>query len=403
MHVRDLSWILSVLSLTACAPQPEAGRVDATPGYLVHGELPRGVAIEDVLLRIPRRGFGVVGDPSTGELATIVPTPAHSPEIVSDHFQVTTPASCTNCFGCPATTREIAIGLTQVSGPEDLPLRVQTHSSTNFSAPMVSPSSWISAVSSEVTISTVGTVSACAPFSYYFDIAECGAEDDCIECSSEDTRDVSCGVNGNGTQSQVCFDGAWQDDGPCDDPDTCQNGIYFSEGFSDNSKGWTLEGEWGIGPTAASDGQQQGNGDPASDVSASDDNGVAGIVLGGNYSQQPGGPYYLTSPMIDLSAVSGTVHLRFWRWLNCDSQPWGTATVQVWNGSTWVVLWQNSVNTLTTDNAWYHQVFDVTSFKNAEFRVRFSHQTETHQMLLPWIMSGWNIDDLSLSNGYYCD
>jgi alpha-tubulin suppressor-like RCC1 family protein len=241
MHVRRLLGTLSAVSLVTCASPTTREQLEATPGYVVHGELPRGVAIEDVLAQTPPGGFGVVGDPSTGQLATIVPSSSNPPEAVSSHFSVTDPAWCTNCLGCPATTREIEIGLTQTAGPQDTPLLVQTHSSMNFDAPQHSPSSWISSVGSNVTISTVGTLSSCATFSYYFDIAECGPEDDCVECSPEDSQDVACGLNTNGTQAQVCNDGAWENDGACNDPDECVNG---SESSSESCTLLCSEGTW---------------------------------------------------------------------------------------------------------------------------------------------------------------
>jgi alpha-tubulin suppressor-like RCC1 family protein len=230
MHGRRLLWVLPALSLTTCAPETDGQQLEAMPGYVVLGELPDGIDIDEVLAQIPPGGFGVVGNPSTGEVATIVPTSSNSPEIVSSHFSVTDPAACTDCgISCDDTLmRTIAIGLTQTSGPEGSPIRVQTHSSMNFAAPQHSPSSWISSVGSNVTISTVGTLGTCATFSYYFDIVECGDDDDCVECNPEDTQDVSCGLNGNGTRPQVCVDGAWEDDGPCDDPDECVNGIESS-------------------------------------------------------------------------------------------------------------------------------------------------------------------------------
>ncbi|MBI3205639.1 MAG: hypothetical protein HYZ29_29135 [Myxococcales bacterium] len=182
----------------------------------------------------------------------------------------------------------------------------------------------------------------------------------------------------------------------------CSGGtVYFSEDFSDNAKGWATQAEWAIGPTATSSGQQQGGSDPASDHSTTSDNGVAGIVLGGNYSNAVGGPAYLTSPVVNLSAASGTVKLTFWRWLNCDWDPFVTDTVEVYNGTSWVVLWTNATlgKVFVTDGSWSRHEYDVTAHKNANFRVRFSHKTAKQGALPAWIMSGWNIDDVSLSSG----
>ncbi len=183
---------------------------------------------------------------------------------------------------------------------------------------------------------------------------------------------------------------------------SCSGGnVYFSEDFSDNSRGWTMDGTWAIGPTATSSGQQQGNPDPSLDHSTTSDNGVAGIVLGGNYDETNlHSAWYLTSPTVDLSGAGGTVKLTFWRWLNCDSTPYTTDTVEVYNGSGWQTLWTNPSNdVLITDNAWTREEFDVTAYKNANFKVRFGFATGKKGAFIAWKMSGWNIDDLSLSSG----
>ncbi len=182
----------------------------------------------------------------------------------------------------------------------------------------------------------------------------------------------------------------------------CSGGtISFSEDFSDNAKGWTLDVEWQIGPATASSGQEQGNPDPASDHTTSADNGVAGITIGGNYIVSPQhGFYYLTSPIIDLSGAPGTVLLSYWRWLNTDWDPYTVDTVEVFNGSSWVTLWANTSlgSVFVTDAAWTRFEHNVTSYKNASFRVRFGFKTGKQGNFLPWIMSGWNIDDVSLAS-----
>jgi hypothetical protein len=240
----------------------------------------------------------------------------------------------------------------------------------------------------------------------------CNANQYCnnASCSSCPAGQRDCDLNGsNGCETTVASNSlhcgacgnACGSDGTCAcSSGSCTGGtIYFSEDFSDNLKGWTLEGEWGIGPTAVSSGQQQGSGDPASDHSPSSDNGVAGIVVPGNYSNAVHAPYYLTSPAVNLGGVPGTVKLSFWRWLNCDYQPYVTATIDVWNGTSWVSIWQNPSNTLTADSAWTRLEFDVTAYKNPAFKVRFGHQVDQQGMFLAWIMSGWNVDDLTLASG----
>lgn len=167
----------------------------------------------------------------------------------------------------------------------------------------------------------------------------------------------------------------------------------FSEGFADNSAGWTLGPEWQIGPATASAGHSFGFPDPALDHTPTADNGVAGTILGGNCGTGLHAPFYMESPPVDLSAVPGAVHLSFWRWLNIDQSPYAAATVEVWNGASWVPLFATG-DTPTTDNGWAFFEYDVTSYKNAGFRVRFGHQIGSAGA---YTMSGWNIDDVEIA------
>ncbi|MCC6523856.1 MAG: hypothetical protein IT373_14455 [Polyangiaceae bacterium] len=202
---------------------------------------------------------------------------------------------------------------------------------------------------------------------------------------------TTCGSDGTcGCSASVCSGGT----------------VYFSEDFSDNSRAWTLGTEWAIGSATSSSCQQQGSADPAADHSASSDNGVAGGVIGGCYAITPDhAAYYLTSPVINLSGAAGAVKLSFWRFLNTDDSIYTTTTVEVWNGTAWVVLWTNpsSTNPMdfspdTIDAVWTRQELDVTSYKNAAFQVRFGHAI-SHTNYLPWVMSGWNVDDVTLASG----
>jgi hypothetical protein len=156
-----------------------------------------------------------------------------------------------------------------------------------------------------------------------------------------------------------------------------------------------------MGSATASSGHEQGNPDPAVDHSATADNGVAGVQIGSNYTVNPiHGFYYLTSPIVNLSGAAGTVLLTYWRWLNCDWDPYTVHTVEVYNGSAWVTVWSNTPlgTVFVTDNAWGRFQHDVTAQKNANFRVRFGFKTGKEGNFFPFIMSGWNVDDVSLSS-----
>lgn len=170
----------------------------------------------------------------------------------------------------------------------------------------------------------------------------------------------------------------------------------FSEDFSDNSAGWTLGTEWQIGPAMTSSGHTGGTfPDPAADHSPSADNGVAGTIIGGNITTAIHAPYALTSPLINLSSVPGSVSLTFWRWLNLDYPSFMTGRVEVSSngGATWTTLWSSPAGVAMADSAWTLQTFDVTAHKSASFRVRFTHQVGSGGA---FTVSGWNVDDVAL-------
>jgi hypothetical protein len=274
------------------------------------------------------------------------------------------------------------------------------------------------------------TTDTCAAAGDVCDHAPCAAGTQCcsmVACG-ECCQDSDCAPNescSGGVCSNACPAGLFLCSGACVDPmtdpnhcngcnikcgsdgtcacaaGTCSGGtIYFSEDFSENFKGWTLGGEWAIGPTSAGSGQAAGNPDPAMDHSASSDNGVAGIVLGGNYGTVNHQPYYLTSPDIDLSAAgAGMVKLTFFRWLNAGVTT-GTKktvhTVDVSTGGQFTTVWQS--DTVVTDAAWTKQEIDVTAYKSASTKVRFTFTIQGGSGSVS-TMSGINVDDVTLSSG----
>ena len=109
--------------------------------------------------------------------------------------------------------------------------------------------------------------------------------------------------------------------------------------IASNAAGWTLDTEWQIGPAMASSPTQAGNGDPATDTSTTADNGIAGVVIGGNAAQSIHSYRYLTSPAVNTD-VAGPVTLSFNRWLNSDHLPYMQNSVEVWNGTSWTTIWE---------------------------------------------------------------
>jgi hypothetical protein len=185
----------------------------------------------------------------------------------------------------------------------------------------------------------------------------------------------------------------------CSGPATVFEETFANATSGNNWNGWTLGNEWQIGVATVSTGHQGGNPDPAQDHSTSADNKLAGVVIGGNASiSSSHGLYYLTSPVINSSGT-GNVMLDFWRWLNSDWYSWMWNTVEVYNGSSWVTLWNEphefvngTASETILDSAWTNITHDLTAYKNTNMRVRFGFAVQVD--FDSWKMSSWNIDDV---------
>ncbi|MEG4109688.1 DUF4347 domain-containing protein [Microcoleus sp. S13_C5] len=163
----------------------------------------------------------------------------------------------------------------------------------------------------------------------------------------------------------------------------------FVESFANNSQGWTLGPEWQIGSATASSGGV-GNPDPSVDNTITSDNGVAGVVIGGNASTALHDYYYLTSPVINTN-TSGSVVFDYYRWLNSDYAPYMTNKVEIFNGSSWTPLWINSQGTY--DAAWTPQSFDISAYKSANTQIRFGFNIGSNGV---YTIGSWNIDDVKI-------
>jgi uncharacterized protein (TIGR02145 family) len=181
--------------------------------------------------------------------------------------------------------------------------------------------------------------------------------------------------------------------------------VYFSENFNDNSQGWMLDTEWQIGAAISSNCSSTpslGN-DPAIDHSTDGMNGVAGVNIGGCAGTTIHPDYFITSPSIDLTVAGGTVMLEFYRHLHSDYPPYITNRVEVFDGTSWVMIWSGSTTGLViNDPDWLLQSFDVTSYKNANFSVRFGFSIGASGA---FSSPSWSIDDVKLfapQSGYSC-
>ncbi len=165
--------------------------------------------------------------------------------------------------------------------------------------------------------------------------------------------------------------------------------FYFEEGFSDNSAGWTLDTDWEIGPAVAN------CGDPATDTSPSDDNGVAGVVIGDCAPTAQHDYYYLTSPPIDTTAAMGSLFVNFQRDLWSDYTPYMKNIVEVFDGMGWVTIWETFGNPGVNDSEWQGLSYDITPYSNDALQVRFGFNIASGGV---FNRGSWNVDDVTLTS-----
>jgi hypothetical protein len=168
---------------------------------------------------------------------------------------------------------------------------------------------------------------------------------------------------------------------------------FFTENFNNNNQGWTLGTEWQIGPPIPiSTGCFS---DPAVDGSGNIPTyggGLAGVVIGGYPDPETAhGYYYLTSPVINLSDAA-TAHLNFRRHLTQD-YPF-SHNIEVYNGTSWVVIWEVLENTDLCDGGWTNQTYNITPYINANLQVRygFSSNGDGQGSTIP----SWSIDNVTV-------
>jgi len=152
--------------------------------------------------------------------------------------------------------------------------------------------------------------------------------------------------------------------------------------------------EWEIAPASVS----SGNGpDPAADATPSDDNMLAGVNVGGQYSVDNGaGPithgfYYLVTPSFTPDADVTTLTVQYRRWLNSDYPPYVTNVVEVNQAGTISTVWQDSSTSTIADTQWQtieHE--NVTFTTEVPMALRFGFDVGSGAIAY----GGWNVDDI---------
>ncbi|MFO0590624.1 MAG: hypothetical protein U0441_23985 [Polyangiaceae bacterium] len=163
-----------------------------------------------------------------------------------------------------------------------------------------------------------------------------------------------------------------------------------------NQGNWQTSGEWQIGEAQGSSGQTVGNPDPAMDHSGTNDNKLAGYVIGGNAQNQIHEPEYLTSPNIDTTKLGDQAFLTYFSVLNTNGALVMKDTVEVSTngGNAWTTIWTNPDVSPVYESGWNLHYLDISAFKSQTFRVRFGVEVVT----LGPIVSSWSIDDVGIAS-----
>jgi hypothetical protein len=232
---------------------------------------------------------------------------------------------------------------------------------------------------------------------------------DCTDLDSSCGTGVCDPVNGTcGVQPVMDSDGMACDDangctantvcaaGYCGDP--LNKGYVFHEDFSDPAPGWMLDTNWEIGPALVSPAGEGSTGtDPALDHTATDDNKLAGQLIGALITDQttPVGSGYrcLTTPKVDAAAMP-TAWVTFWRHLHSDYTNFAIQRIEVWNGAQWVLLEQGYASPVSNDAQWKEIKFDISAHKNKDLQVRICHNRNQGGA---YTYGGWSVDDLTIS------
>jgi len=170
----------------------------------------------------------------------------------------------------------------------------------------------------------------------------------------------------------------------------------FQEDFYDTD-GWTglgSDAQWEIAAAAGL------GGDPTEDhTSSTSDNFILGndISDDGKYNNDINDTCWVVSPIIDCGSVK-SVFLNYWHWLGCTNSNSDHVFMDVFDGTDWVRLFENS--STVQEHDWYVDSIDISDYANynTNFRLRFGLGPTDDS----YNLTGWNIDDIEVI-GYLLD
>lgn len=222
---------------------------------------------------------------------------------------------------------------------------------------------------------------------------------DCTGLDSPCTQGV-CDPNSGACLVEDLIDGT-----QCDDDDSCTSlesckagscvtaepGAVFFEDFSAPAPGWEYDMLWEVGPAVVSP-AGAGGADPATDHSESDDDMIAGTMIGGLDNAPGHARLCMSSPAVDTTKLAGMLWVNFWRHLHAPATPAVVHSVEVWNGSLWKTL-ETGYPGVSNDANWTFVKFNATGNANKGFRVRICVERVGNSP----DFAGWSVDDLSFA------
>lgn len=169
-------------------------------------------------------------------------------------------------------------------------------------------------------------------------------------------------------------------------------GLYWKASFEGGSAGWTLQGEWEIGPPGARGGSAGGWPDPAA---AYNHSAALGHDLTGHGSfagdYEPGRTEAARSPLLDATTWQRT-KLIFYRQLNSGFGDLATA----WLYNPVGLSFYSSANFPVTENGWSMQTYDVAAYVDGKPSVQLEFREKANNS---GNYSGWNVDDVIFKDG----
>lgn len=226
-----------------------------------------------------------------------------------------------------------------------------------------------------------GATVDCSGFDSVCGLGSCDPLSGCVVLPLPDSEGKACDDGWVCTPNDTCKDGVCGVGGP---------GYIWFEDFSQPDPEIELGALWAIGPAVASQNGKNGA-DPDDDHTPNDDKMLAGTVIGGLYPNGNLAKACLTLPALDTSGET-SLWLSFWRHLHTDYFPFIHNSVEVWNGSEWILADSGYMNPGIGDPIWTLVFYDLAPYVNDAMQVRICYETQQAAKA----SAGWSVDDVTI-------